>query len=67
MNQKQGGSSYLKSEEQTLWGRNKTLRKNEPPTEVSAFCLFSWTEELNINQRDAEDQMLSSFIPVVAS
>ncbi|KAF8519013.1 hypothetical protein BU17DRAFT_76035 [Hysterangium stoloniferum] len=26
MNQKQGGSQYLKSEEQTLWGRNKSLR-----------------------------------------
>ncbi|KIJ55715.1 hypothetical protein M422DRAFT_151102 [Sphaerobolus stellatus SS14] len=33
MNQKQGGSSYLKSEEQTLWGRNKVQRKPDPPTE----------------------------------
>ncbi|KAF8523616.1 hypothetical protein JB92DRAFT_3081847 [Gautieria morchelliformis] len=28
MNQKQGASLYLKSEEQTLWGRNKRLAKN---------------------------------------
>lgn len=28
MNQKQGGSHYLKSEEQTLWGRGKKMAKN---------------------------------------
>ncbi|KAF8587912.1 actin-like ATPase domain-containing protein [Ramaria rubella] len=28
MNQKQGGSHYLKAEDQTLWGRSKKLAKN---------------------------------------
>lgn len=37
MNQKQGGSNYLKTEEQTLWGRNKAARtkENAVPIEVS--------------------------------
>lgn len=64
MNQKQVGSHYLKSEEQTLWGRGKKQAKNteaNAPQEVRlAFVVFrDFLGSIGFFDRDVVDQMLS--------